>query len=941
MKKILKIVSIIYLLFFVQIISVSAKTYAINSEVEGSYDVVPDFNYVLGTHMYTDLTKIDYLEIIAATHTSNEENPIIYQKLFGSWYNFDGDKADVPNNNGLICISSIDGKTLDDVSCAGTALTVTFDISKEEQNPKVSVLVGQKLSADDVPTPQTKRGYKFVCWIDNSIEDYEDESSCFDFGKSVNKNVTLKPYYEAITYTINFDLNGLESSTADTTSQKCNLEALGDCKLPTIAEARKGYTFDGWSTVKDENGDQGTHFEGGESMVDMLGESNEITLYAVWKPQTYTITYDLDGGTYRNLTTFKSTYNILDTLGEKGIELFTPSMTGYTFDGWEVTDDDSENAQVNNADGNYTLKVTNVKDLKLKAKWKEKEYTISYDLGLDDESGLLKTMVSDEELEEPDETTCGFESGCTLAKAPEREEYIFAGWADEDGYLYSEEKVYKGIDFKKSAFTLTAQWHEKNEPLYDITYDLDGGKFTTEALDKYGRTTLDYTLPEPEKTGYTFAGWCKDHEKNQCDKVEKISDVLGEDEPKEITVYAKWEANTYTIKFYEPTNLSKSSLALSVIDFSADDYTVMDGKDVECTYGETCELTDHSSYFEAKNERLRGWSLTYGAKNNNNSIYLSDGIEVMNLTATDEAEVNLYAIAEEYTYTLKYYLDGGSFGEEGDTHPEAATKGQKVTIKNPTKDGYTFEKWVDENGGDITDEGSEDGSVSVTVNKDMILVAVWKKDYQIDFYLDGGTLNEKEQLISEKYKEGSVVEINNPTKEGYKFVKWVDKDGQAIPTENSEPQDETKVKIKVTSDLLLIATWEQNDPEITIEPNDGETVKKGEEKTFNVGIKANNKKGFTVLLKATVTKGDGQPVSENVTIKWDSKSETTNGEAKLGEDGNIKLEDTTKTLTVKFENEAEDSSNYKLKIEILNFNYQSEEALATKEIEINVTEGGE
>ena len=966
MKKIIKTCLILYL-FFGFICCVKAETYALNQDdVKNGEKVVSTGSLVLGTHLITDYSKASTELIMQATKTVVDDEAIIYTKYAEGdegWINaLNGDEGQPSNVNGLICITHVNGVEVSDSNCSSTIFSVKFTGTNTKTDKSITVANGEKILAADIPTPATKKGYEFVCWVKKDTVN-ESHDSCFDFSKVVNENLELVPYYDLIKYKISFDLNGLSSSTPEIQDQTCTIDDLAspeesNCKLPNLNEARKGYTFDGWSTVKDANGDQGTHFEAEDSMVDMLGDEYNITLYAVWKPQIYDITYNLNGGTYENQTTVKSSYTVLV---KDGIELFNPTRTGYTFDGWEVAEPSEGKPTVSGpADGNgkYTLTIgENIGDLTLIAKWKEKEYTITYDLGLDTESSLLQATASDEDLETPGNTTCKFENGCVLADAPNREEFIFAGWADKDGYLYSENKNYSGVDFKDSTIKLTAQWNAKNEPLYTIKYELDGGRFTTEAMDKYGRTTVNSTLPTPEKTGYTFAGWCTDDAKtNGCEGINTVQNVLtnlSKNAPEDITVYAKWTANTYTVKFYEPndaTVLQFSSIASGV---PGAGFTEIASSSVECTYDSDCTLSDHEQHFEEKKEKLYGWSLTYGDKNNNNSVYLSDDITVKNLTAEEEGVVNLYAVAEKYVYSLTYYLDGGAFTDEDGSHPESATKDETVTIKNPTRDGYTFEKWVDEAGNDIkTEEGADENSVKVKVTDNMILVAVWKKDYQIDFYLDGGTLDSLQDLTSKKYKEGFDVEINNPTKAGYTFAGWVDKNGNPIKTEESEPKDQNKVKIKVNSDLFLIATWKQNNPEITIEPSSNVTAEKGEEKLFNVGIKANNKKGFTVLLKATVTK-DGQAITDNkVTIMYGTTlSDGTHSfntatdygsnkaESYLGTEKGIKLNNMSKLVTVKFEDSAEENGNYKLKIEILNFNYP-DEVLATQEVDITVN-GGE
>ena len=968
MNKIIRNIFAFYL-FFSFITCVNAQTYALNEkDVKNNEEVIPDISLVIGTYLFTDLTKADTQSIMEATKTIVGDDVVIYQKLLdyseldddtsdypdGMWIDaINGDEMVPANVDGLICITNIDGEEAEDPDCNATRFSVKFENTTAEDGGKtVSVVNGEKIASADVPTPETKRGKKFVCWIEKEKEkEYSNSDSCFKFDETIKKSVTLVPYYEDITYTIKFDINGgTKSSTIQDIS--CTLEEIttnnDKCKLPKVDETRKGYKFDGWSSVKDESGEEGTHYDAEQQMTDKLGEENEITLYAVWTPILYTITYNLDGGTYEDQTIVKSSYNVLV---KEAIDLFTPTKVGYTFAGWEVTDEHADGKPtVKNSDpeNKYTLDVQDkTGDITLKAKWKEKEYTITYDLNLEGSPVSSSVSVNNkvyptltESLVTPESTTCKFETDCTLATAPQREDYIFAGWAHDDGYLYTGGNKYTGIDFgdDHSQVNLKAQWNAKNEPLYNIKYNLDGGKFPTEAVSQFGRKTTETQLPNPVKTGYTFEGWCSDEQKSTGCKgtSAKIKDFLEGDEPtlKDITLYAKWKANTYTVKFYEP-----QATAIALMDAGAPGagFDEMEGQEKECTYDQECDLTSHSDYFEKKKEKLRGWSLSYGEKSNNNSIYLSDGITVKNLTSKENGEVDLYAVSEDIVYSLTYYLDGGEFPSQSDPSkaPTSATKDEEVTIPNPTKEGYTFDGWVDEKGDKVpdTDAGEENGNnVKVTVSKNMILVAKWKKDYQIEIYLDGGKFNsDQSSLTSTKYKDGTEVDIPNPIKDGYNFAGWVDKDGKAIKTEKITPDDKTKVKIKVTNDMLLVATWVQKNPEIKVTRDGNPSTSNGQTTArYNVKLTANNKKGFKALVKVTITKDSSPASSSDVEIGHGSRLETegntyeglkketidNKGVTYLDPNG-FKLVDMEEALTITFKN----SGNYKVTFDLIDFNY--------------------
>ncbi len=113
-------------------------------------------------------------------------------------------------------------------------------------------------------------------------------------------------------------------------------------------------------------------------------------------------------------------------------------------------------------------------------------------------------------------------------------------------------------------------------------------------------------------------------------------------------------------------------------------------------------------------------------------------------------------------YTIEYELDGG-ISEDLPSEYDTLNKG--LDIPSPTKEGYKFLGWYDNNlftGDKITkiEKGTEG-------NK--ILYAKWKKEnitYKITFESNGGSHIQQIEYVNESEE----ITLESPTKEGYRFL---------------------------------------------------------------------------------------------------------------------------------------------------------------------------
>jgi uncharacterized repeat protein (TIGR02543 family) len=164
--------------------------------------------------------------------------------------------------------------------------------------------------------------------------------------------------------------------------------------LPTVE--REGYSFDGWWTGAEGGGTQITK----DSLVTVT--SNQ-TLYAKWTPNTYTITFDAQGGIILNPANKTVIY------GEAYGELATTVKVGHTLVGWWTGVDGTGTMVTSEAT------VATASEQTLYAKWTPSTYTITFD-------SLEGTTASPETME----VTYGTPYG-ELASAT-RDGYTLMGW---------------------------------------------------------------------------------------------------------------------------------------------------------------------------------------------------------------------------------------------------------------------------------------------------------------------------------------------------------------------------------------------------------------------------------------------------------------------------------------------------------------------------------
>ena len=254
--------------------------------------------------------------------------------------------------------------------------------------------------------------------------------------------------------TVKFDMNGAPGIPPES-SEILWGDELGELPAP---DSWEGHTFEGWFAEA----------SGGTPVTDMTEVTDDITYYAHWKLNQYTITFDPNGGTGGWIR-----------MMDYGAEITPPTVTreGYTFTNWTPE----------------VAKTVPAEDVTYTAQWTANRYTVTFHA-----NGGKGEMVDQ-----------AFEFGKAAAleaNAFEWAVHSFVGWAtNETGEaVFADCAVVSNLTAVDNAVVdLYAVWTLNT---CTVTFDANGG-MTAESMRKVTYGSAVGALPTATRNGYTFDGW--------------------------------------------------------------------------------------------------------------------------------------------------------------------------------------------------------------------------------------------------------------------------------------------------------------------------------------------------------------------------------------------------------------------------------------------------
>ena len=556
------------------------------------------------------------------------------------------------------------------------------------------------------PADPTLKGYTFAFWY---LGEDEQNATAYDFNTPVTENITLTAKWNINKYTVTFDSYG---GTPVPPAQEVEY---GLTATEPAAPEKTGYTFDGW-------------YLGDEKYDFSAAVEQNITLTAKWMQNTYTVTFDPNGG--NELAEADKTKVV--KIGEAYGELPTPTRKGYNFAGWYT---EAEEGTVVTAD----TTVSAMTDHTLYAHWEAKKANVHIMIF---KSNDLGTPIVDRAYT----TDAVYGDTLDLAEIDPSSYLDFdfeidGGWYD-DGLFNLYKKYVSGEQANKPAaltkLQITGNWQNLKLIVTELVpvvyfksaealaeYQNDHSKveniiFTTKA--RVGSTLPTADAPTATRDGYTFTFWSREGQIG--------TDVTGQTVNGWTNLVANWEARTdtpYTVEHYLEN---------------------LDG-----------------NYALDTTEHLKGTTdttVTAAAKSYDNFTYDStvpDTVASGNIAADGSLVLKLFYTRNTYDYTVRHIkqLPDGSYDE---ANAEVETlSGKFEALAAVTAKDY----------GEHYPTNDADTKQNIKIEKGLTIDVKYDLDeHTLTFETNGGSAIDPVTV-----RHGNAVaRPADPTKDKYTFIGW-------------------------------------------------------------------------------------------------------------------------------------------------------------------------
>ena len=674
-----------------------------------------------------------------------------------------------------------DEQIVQDLAPAGAALTLfavwraekvayTVHFDKNAQDATGEMIDQQFAGGEEKPLSGCnfkRTGWTFLGWSTDSkaVEAaYQDRERVQDL--TTQKELT---FYAVWTRNPVYYISYM-ATDKDTDPRKETVEQGKEYTLSTNGYERTGYTFTGWT-----NGTAKATYPAGkkcttQELAKMVDDGDAITFVAVWKPITYTLKFDGNGGRC-NVPEEKLEYddkrlpytiNVNRVPGERDPQTV---RTHYTLIGWNRDSaGKGEVFELGLTDNYQTITITNNltavdgTNVTLYAIWQGKPQIVVI-------NGELVELEYGSQLEKPDDP------------AP------------------------------KSGYTFTGEWHTNNNVTvsFPITvtggFDLNPNETTNEYTVVFHGTDADGGATEPQaftydvaqaltangftRPGYGFAGWAV---REGADRTVAYADRqvvknLATNDGAVVDLYATWTMNPrYYVVRYNPNGGAGTPYV----------------QDIEC--GVATALTANG--FTRTGYGFAGWAV---AESSGSTVVYTNGQIVTDLA--DEGETNnLWAVWTPNRYWVKFDgngANGGTMAVQAFTYDAL----QALTVNGFTRTGYGFAGWkTNETGAAVFADGAVVSNLTAEADATNTLWATWKANtYTVRFNPNGGSGDITTQGFTYDQSQKLTGNDFEPPEALKSFAGWATNEtGKAVYANGAEVQNLTA---EADGTVDLYAVW--------------------------------------------------------------------------------------------------------------------------------------
>ena len=456
-----------------------------------------------------------------------------------------------------------------------------------------------------------KLGYNAVGWNTNA------SAITSSWNVNTDKNNTSGTYYPIVkAKTIKVTFHRYTSKKDKKTATQTFTYGVSGQSFNDKGWTNTGYTMAGWEKREPKPIESyGVNATVRDTWINRLAP--EIHLYAVWSPNTYTISYNANGGTGAPAEQ-KKTYGT-----DLKLSSTKPTKTGYDFNGWNTKKDGTGSNFA--AGSNYTANG----NATLYAMWKVKTIKVVFhrNTSAKDTTTVSKTF------------TYGVSGQKFSNNGWSRKDYLLYGWAFandacEKAYDVDNKVFDSWIDKRAPEIHLYAVWKKTN---FTIKYDANGGTGAPATQTKKAGASIKISSVIPKRENYVFSHWNTSPLGVGHGEWFNLNETYSRDA--DLTLYAQWDKEILilesveipkTIKYNKETDFKTKAYFTTLINTNLDkDKFVLEA------YSEDCALKSWSG--RGKNCQNEKW-VDYYNSIYINSFYYTNNDNVYTHTSSDNTK---------------------------------------------------------------------------------------------------------------------------------------------------------------------------------------------------------------------------------------------------------------------------------------------------------------